>query len=102
MFVEPQYPVPHDLDRHAPDSRCLSLVSALVDRGQCQKTAGLRSTLVALGFVSDRSGIEIWSEWVWHGELPSVHYPESHARYFGNPFPRPVFRDLVQAYVDNR
>jgi hypothetical protein len=68
--VEPQDPIPHDLQRHAADPGGLGPRRAVVDGGQRQKTASLRGILRLPRRGPQVSGIEINPNCDRHGEPP--------------------------------
>src|SRR5690349_6303618 len=45
LRVEPQHPVPDDLQSDIADARCLTAAAAVVDHRQCQQAAGLSCIL---------------------------------------------------------
>src|SRR4051794_11562296 len=70
-LVEFHHPVPHDLQPNPADPGRLGARSPVINRGQRQQTARLRSVLGPAGKRAHSGGIEVSPERNRHGEPPS-------------------------------
>jgi len=94
-LVEFHHPVPHDLQPNPADPGRLGARSPVINRGQRQQTARLRSVLGPAGKRAHSGGIEVSPERNRHGEPPSF----ATSNLTRSPLTRPPtslpLRDLV-------
>ena len=85
LGVEPQHPVPDDLQRHPADPGRLGPRRPVVDGRQRQQAAGLRGILGLPRRGPQVGGVEIAPQRDGHGEPPPFAILESESRRPGNP-----------------